>query len=347
MAMSLHRGVNVYILTTFESSILERTVGSVLSQEVKGGWYIAEIVLIVNLEPSALSKEAQNALLSSLSPAVTIRFVFEPRRGIPHGRNAAVEDYLSSGSDWMAFIDDDCVADDGWLQALCDSATEHGAEIAAGSWRFVTDERPSPLLPKSTWYPHKYLLHGREINDGEELPHAFTRSVLFTIKEAAPAVQGLRFDESRVELGGSDTLYFRQLIESGAKAVFAENSRVAEYLSGRRVTFHWHFRRALRNTQFRLDRSKLGERISLPRTVINRVLAPLLHAHGFAVELEKTPKLKLTARIGARVLKLTARIGARVLKLTARIGARVLKLARPLGLLLVLMSFRVKSYRRV
>lgn len=89
-------------------------------------------------------------------------------------------------------------------------------------------------------------------------PTAYTRSVFFKIGQDSH-VQSLKleFDTGRVELGGSDVIFFSTLASAGARIFYCHDSHVTEYYDGDRVTLRWWFWRKFRNAQFRFERGEL------------------------------------------------------------------------------------------
>ena len=61
------------------------------------------------------SKDHTKDVVLSFRDRLNIRYVYEPIRGIPHARNAAIR---SATGDIIASIDDDCVADENWLKQI-------------------------------------------------------------------------------------------------------------------------------------------------------------------------------------------------------------------------------------
>ena len=61
------------------------------------------------------SKDHTKDVVLSFRDRLNIKYVYEPIRGIPHARNAAIR---NAAGDIIASIDDDCVADENWLKQI-------------------------------------------------------------------------------------------------------------------------------------------------------------------------------------------------------------------------------------
>ena len=61
------------------------------------------------------SKDHTKDVVLSFRDRLNIKYVYEPIRGIPHARNTAIRNAIG---DIIASIDDDCVADENWLEQI-------------------------------------------------------------------------------------------------------------------------------------------------------------------------------------------------------------------------------------
>ena len=283
--------VIVYIVSNLESRYLKQTIESVACQAEAR---LVEIVVVLNtrrtVAPRALRKQLQATERQYLTP---IRTIFEPTPGIPFARNRALLDFAESGADWLAFIDDDCIAEPGWLTALLNTAQSANVPAAASRWRLSPDGAVSPLIPPETWDDRTYRINGRPAEQGSLLRHAYTRSVLFRPVKTEILRGTLSFDETRVESGGSDVLFFEEFRKHVGPIVFVSEAGVVEKFAGRRLGYRWHFNRKQRNTQFLIERSRRGETIYLPRNVPSLAIYGLLSLAGASVSCYAEPRRPL------------------------------------------------------
>lgn len=61
------------------------------------------------------AKDHTKEVALSFNDRLNIKYIYEAVRGIPHARNAGVR---NATSDIIAYIDDDCVADENWLKYI-------------------------------------------------------------------------------------------------------------------------------------------------------------------------------------------------------------------------------------
>ena len=98
--------VSVVIATRNRAEWLRDTLNSVARQSRCPD----EVVVVDNA-----STDRTREVVLSFADQLNIRYVHEPRRGIPYARNTAVR---SATGDIVAFIDDDCIASEDWLKYI-------------------------------------------------------------------------------------------------------------------------------------------------------------------------------------------------------------------------------------
>src|SRR3954447_5391647 len=72
----------------------------------------------------------------------------EPRPGLSHARNRALEWAAGAGADVLAFVDDDALVDPGWYDALCARWDEAPADVACIGGPI----RPRFTVPPPGWF---------------------------------------------------------------------------------------------------------------------------------------------------------------------------------------------------
>lgn len=293
--MTARKTINAYVCTTLARPLLRQCLASArLAARLVPECDVA-IVVVANVSPNEQNLATVGEILRSQTDSeVRVLAIYEEEPGIPHARNRALNHAIEYRPDFIAFLDDDCVADPEWLASLINCHEHQGVEILAGGWRTEPHlGKPSRLLPKKIWGPKDYQVRGSRALPGERLPHAYTRSVLLSAS-IIESLDGVQFDTSRTQLGGSDVLFFNELVGRGAEIAYCPTSQVAELFSGERLQLRWHFWRRLRNIQFILERSiKLAEVIVLPRTIAGTLYGSILRAVGAIVTFRTPEKRKL------------------------------------------------------
>src|SRR5262245_40320356 len=103
-------------------------------------------VVVVDNDPAESARAVVERARAALPHPIDYRL--EPRRGIPHARNAALAAALHRAH-WLAFIDDDEIPAPGWLDALLAVAARTGADIVTG-----------PVVPRFAAAPAHWVAEG-------------------------------------------------------------------------------------------------------------------------------------------------------------------------------------------
>ena len=191
-------------------------------------------IVIVDNDTSTLVKDLVDGLAEFFPTPVS--YEIEPERGIASVRNHAVQ--LAGNVDFIAFIDDDEVADPHWLDELLYAQANFGVDIVNGPVipRF---EQPAP-----SWVIKGGFYNRRRFPTGTKIKWANTGNVLIRTcwLHAVPGP----FNEKLNLTGGEDLLFFSQIYRMGAKMLWADEAIVEEYNPPSRVSVNWILRRAFR-----------------------------------------------------------------------------------------------------
>jgi succinoglycan biosynthesis protein ExoM len=195
-----------------------------------------------------------------------VRWLEEPRRNIAHARNRAVD---AAEGRWLAFIDDDEVADEHWLAAYWQRAAEGDCDGWFGPVLPRLEEDVSGWLDPAAFYarprhPSGTLLGRTSLRTG----NAFVRRALF---------EGRRFDPAFGRSGGEDSELFGRMLHAGARFCWCDEAIVTELVPAARYHLGWLGRRAFRGgfIHTRLEQRQLGRGPALARGG-GRALAGLL-----------------------------------------------------------------------
>src|ERR1043165_2202380 len=146
--------VSVVVCTYNRAALLTRTLESLFAQKTEAAF---EILVVDN--NSSDNTPALVASLQITSP-VTLRYIYESRQGNAYARNTGVE---QAHAPVVAFIDDDVVAADNWVDTI-KSALHHHAECSfiGGKVLPLWDSDPPSWLTRSHWAPLALLDYGDE-----------------------------------------------------------------------------------------------------------------------------------------------------------------------------------------
>jgi len=239
MESSESRHVVVGVCTFRRPEMLRRCLASVLAQECPARWNV-EIVVVDNDAESDLSETISSAFPE---PKYPIHYFIEPRRGIPHARNAVCRYALSVHADLIAFIDDDEEAAPGWLTAYARGLETYDAQAYAGPVRHV--------FPPGyqDWLENKRFA---SIRNGALLKRASTGNVMFRTSILRPEGGALQFDTNMALTGGSDTDFFMRLVHQGGRIVYLSDAVVSEAVVPNRLTIRWRLKRQYRSSANRI-----------------------------------------------------------------------------------------------
>jgi succinoglycan biosynthesis protein ExoM len=185
-------------------------------------------VIVVDNDPSlSASFVCKRTVLSR-----PVRYVAECRRGIVHVRNRAIAE--ASGSEFLAFLDDDEVPCEMWLDELLATQARFGADVVAGPTRPVHD----PGLPE--WIRRGSFFERPRHDTGTPLAFCASGNVLVRAK-VFPRVG--RFDDNFQLTGGEDTQFFLRVRRAGYKIVWSNEAVAWETVPRDRATLSWIVRR--------------------------------------------------------------------------------------------------------
>jgi succinoglycan biosynthesis protein ExoM len=233
----MSKSVAVAICTTGERNLIA-CLESVQQQTVPSGWDLLPTLVIVN------QLNLDSELVSKVESGFPNVIVFqEDRLGIPWARNRAQSEALAAGASWVAFLDDDCLADVNWLTELASQADALKSDCVMGEVIYKPTSEPSSYIPERKWHTPFFKSEG--LLSGQALLTAYTHSVLYRPLFYNGQSEPLEFDVARSSSGGSDSKYFRKFKELGGQITFCGSSKVIELYSGERLELSWHLLRRL------------------------------------------------------------------------------------------------------
>ena len=190
----------------------------------------AEVVAVDN-DPGSEPADAPSA---DVCAPLSLRWLREPRKNIAYARNLAV---ANARGEWLAFVDDDEIADEGWLAAYWERACEGTADGYFGPVLPQIEAWFTPWLDVSFFERARFATGTRITSLGAHTCNAFVRRALF--REA-------KFDPSFGRSGGEDTALFRRLAARGSRFEWVDDALVRESVPAERHRPGWLMRRAFR-----------------------------------------------------------------------------------------------------
>ena len=226
-----------------------------------------------------------------------LRYGLQPVPGYASARNAVVA--LAGDAEYLAFIDDDELPDEGWLERLQATARAHGADVVAGPvLTELPPDAPSAIVRSNVMNSQ----FGKQTEDGAAMPLCASGNTLVHRSVFARVDGG--FDRRFDRPGGEDSHFFLRATQAGCKIVWCPTAVVHETSGPERAEPAWHVARA--------------RRIGQTRTMLD-------------LELRRSPKT-LAIRAAACVKTLLAGAGLAVAGVIRRDDAVVLRGRYQLGL---------------
>jgi len=231
----------VIITTLRRAPILAETLRSFEALDVDGlGW---ELLLLDNAGGDPATREVATAFGTRLP----IQLVLEPRPGVNHARNRAVE---RARGELIVFADDDITPAPEWLRQLREGA---------GRWpeAYVFGGRVLPAWPTSAAVPadHEFFAHAYAIADWSIPEGPYSAHRVFGPNMAYRASvfrDGWRFDPRIGPDGtdrymtGSETSFNLALERAGFVAIYLPGARVHHRVRPEQLALTWLYRRSFR-----------------------------------------------------------------------------------------------------
>ena len=188
-------------------------------------------VIVVDNDPASDPREVASRDTAAPLP---LRWLREPRRTIAYARNLAV---TNARGEWLAFVDDDEIVDEGWLAAYWARAEEGDCDGWFGPVLPRIELWATPWLDASFFEGARFASGTRITNLGAHTCNAFVRRANF---------RDARFDPTYGRSGGEDTALFRRLAAGGARFAWCDEAIVHEYVPVERHRPGWLVQRAFR-----------------------------------------------------------------------------------------------------
>jgi len=219
-------------------------------------------IVVVDNDPSGSAKE----ICERSANLFPLRYVVEPARGVVHARNRALAE--AGLVDFIAFLDDDEVPDEIWLD-----------ELLAAQARFDADVVSGPVLPSyaigvAEWVKRGGLFDRPNRETGSALEFCSTNNVLI---RSGVFGRVPRFDDRFQLTGGEDTQFFLRVRRAGYSIVWSAEAIVCETVPKERARLLWILRRGYQSgnswvlSEMSIDAS--------PRTRALRLLKASVHVY--------------------------------------------------------------------
>ena len=222
--------VSICIATYQRPNGLTQLLDSLERLKLPSGIRIETIVVDNDRDESAAAIVKSRA--DSLEP---IRYFVEPRRNIALARNRAL---VEASGEWVAFIDDDEAAEEGWIAEYLAHVERRPCDGAFGPVLPRLEAVVTPWLDVPTFYTRRRHPTGETLGVGDlYTSNAMIRRRLFDERG---------FDPTYGLTGGEDSEFFSSKLQTGARFLWCDEARVVEFVPPERHRLSWLLQRAFR-----------------------------------------------------------------------------------------------------
>lgn len=226
--------VDVCVATYKRPDLLLSLLDSLVKQEL--GLNLTMRVIVVDNDSEESSKDTVNILKKEYP--FPLFYFSEPRQGISYARNKALD---NASAEYIAFLDDDEVAEPNWLKSLFDTLLTTNSDVVFGPVIGVLPEYAPDWTRSHASFQRPRLKTGAVVKYGASGNVIFKASILVSPHQA--------FDHDFGLTGGGDTEFFYRLHLAGKKLIWCDEAMVKEDVPDNRLTLQWVFKRSFRGGQ--------------------------------------------------------------------------------------------------
>lgn len=193
---------------------------------------VALNLIVCDNSPEASARSQVEAF--ALTAPFPVVFVHEPRTGVANARNAAV---ALCDAAFIAFLDDDEEAPDGWLARMLATQALYAADVVFGP---VTARIPAGVERYRPYYEGFFSRYGPETSQILSHYYGCGNSLIRT-----GVLDGNRapFSALQNDMGGEDDILFTAMKAQGKIMAWAADAPVFEDVPPHRATFNYTLRR--------------------------------------------------------------------------------------------------------
>ena len=241
MGESMAHKLSAVICTYQRYDYLDTAIKSLLEQDSKAS--VFEILIIDN----SPDNPARAASAKKYADNNRVRYLTVDRAGLANARNVAA---AQSKAEIIAFLDDDAIAEPGWVSAIISGFNAHPEATIGGGPIDPIYEIPRPnwlndrlavYLTAIDWGPRIRFLDANEWVAGANIAYR---------REAYLAAGGCNTSLGRTGAGNSllsneETELSDRLKARGGKVLYVPNARVQHFVPASRINREWFRRRAM------------------------------------------------------------------------------------------------------
>lgn len=202
--------------------------------EIKVDESINLSVLIIDNDTTPSAQDLVKA--ANFDSPWDIHYVHEPKPGIPFARNRAV---LEAGTEgFLIFVDDDETVAPNWVQELVDVQAQTDATFVQGPVEMTVQS------PDQEWWLSSTFFRQNSFRNLAPLVESWSNNVMIDLKFVHR--NSVKFDPTLQYDGGTDTLFFQDIVAKGGRGYFADKAVVYEIQRDNRLKWKWCIMRQYR-----------------------------------------------------------------------------------------------------
>lgn len=158
--------ISICIVTRNQEILLKKCLESLIKQTGK----IDEVVLVDNNSTDNTKK-----MVLGFKKKLPIKYYFEKKAGIPYARNTAVQ---KANNPIIAFLDNDCIADEKWIVNIRNTIKEHPHVEAFASLTLCAN--PKNLVTRTGQFMREYNIKSQSVTNsftGRVWGYLFTQPI--------------------------------------------------------------------------------------------------------------------------------------------------------------------------
>lgn len=231
--------VSVVISTYNRSELLASALESVLAQEADGVVY--EVIVVDNNSTDRTREVVESFIARG---ATNLRYVFEGKQGLSHGRNAGI---ANARAPVIAFTDDDVCAANDWVASIKRAFDQHlEVDCVGGKVLPQWQEPPPAWLTTDHWSPLALVDYGADefyVSADNRIclvgaNTAYRRTVFERLGGFSPDLQRVKDGIGSTE----DHDFMRRFWDTGGVGLYVPGSVVTTPVQPERMTKAYHRR---------------------------------------------------------------------------------------------------------
>ena len=221
-------------ICTFQRDHIVDTIKSLARINIVSGLSVRIIVADNDDTPSAQEKVAHVALEVPFS----VIYIHAPARNISIARNACLD---AAKADYIAFIDDDELAEPEWLMGLFHQSIKDNADAVLGPVDAIYSAAAPAWMQAARFHDTRPVWVNNQIITGYTCNLLLRREVIEENK--------FRFRLDLGKSGGEDTEFLSLLHRAGGKISYAPDALIKEPVPDSRASLFWLIKRRFRSGQ--------------------------------------------------------------------------------------------------